>query len=319
MTLRRILGLLIPLLLMPVPVLAAPPSLETYRQALRQLNLPEARRYHQHIQFQNWQESSTDADFLFRSDGTWSANLLNDDRMSTVESHQMDIGEVDLVRLNSMGSKEPAPGPRGLLGPTIDLDTLGNDCDLTANQPEILEGVAVQHLTLVPRSGGTPRELWLDATTALPRRVKLRLGATWGYADTLLDFAPTTDKAWLLTNLQSQVHVDFWVPFKQLRFQVDVDSHWSDYQLAQAAGNVLAPQATGIDALTLDGKSKNSFQIGIATQKSNSPIADKIAQFNLSKPDVVGPIGLVDMFVNLRMGGQSQLLYLGRLNYRKLL
>lgn len=319
MKLYRILGLLISLLLMPLPVLATPPSLEDYRQALRQLTLPEARRYHQRIQFQNWQESSADADFLFRSDGTWSANLLNDDRMTTVESHQMDIGEVDIIRLNSLASKEPAPGPRGLLGPTIDLDTLANDCDLTANQPEVLEGVAVHHLTLVPRSGGTPRELWLDTTTALPRRVKLRLGAHWGYADTLLDFAPTTDTAWLLTSLQSQVHVDFWVPFEQLRFQVDVTSHWSNYQLAQAAGSVLAPQVTELEALTPSGKSKNPFQVSIATQKSTSSIADKIAQFNLSKPDVVGPIGLVDMFVNLRMGGQTQLLYLGRLNYRKLL
>jgi hypothetical protein len=317
MTLHKTLGLLIVLLLIPVPVLATPPSLEAYRQALHQLNLPKVRRYHQRIQFQNWQESSTEADFLFRSDGTWSANLLNDDRMSTVESSQMDIGEVDVIRLAVQAP--PASGSRGLLGLTIDLDTLANDCDLTDHQPETLEGVAVEHLTLMPRNGGTPRELWLDATTALPRRVKLRLGAIWGYADILLDFAPTTDEAWLLTHLQSQVHVDFWVPFKQLRFQVDVDSHWSDYQLAQAAGNILSSQVTGLDVSLPTRKAKHPFQLNLSTQKSVSPIADKIAEFNLGKPDVVGVIGLVDIFVNLRMGGQTQLLYLGRLNYRKLL
>ncbi len=56
-------------------------------------------------------------------------------------------------------------------------------------------------------------------------------------------------------------------------------------------------------------------EVGVSTQKSSSPIADRIAKFNLSKPSYSDPTTNINTFLTLKMGKANLLMYLVRFNF----
>jgi hypothetical protein len=127
-----------------------------------------------------------------------------------------------------------------------------------------------------------------------------------------------------------EINMDFWVPvgFSQRTFKglVDIGSQYTDYQLgAQAAQPLPSTPAITQTAKSLSNKSDNRqsdavqdstlgppLKVSVSTQSSSSLLADRIADFNLSKPDVSDPRTHINTFYTLNMGKTSLLMYLFR-------
>ena len=301
--------------------------LTRYHQALQQLPAPTQKRYTQQIQTSNWQESIATADFRFQEDGSWEAQILDGDKLRTLNSSQVElVNQGDRLRMYTLYLQQPDK-----LAPhvSIDLDATPQTYTPVVMETRELGGKPVSYLQLKPNNKGRLRELWLDPETALPRRAKLYLSGIWGVANMTLDFQPV-ETYWLPLRTRMEIHMDFWVPvgFSQRTFKglVDIGSQYTDYQLgAQAAQPLPSTPAITQTAKSLSNKSDNRqsgavndsalgppLKLSVSTQSSSSLLADRIADFNLSKPDVSDPRTHINTFYTLKMGKTSLLMYLFR-------
>ncbi len=306
--------------------------LTRYHQALQSLPAPAQTHYTQQIQTSNWQESITTADFRFQEDGTWEARMLEGDKLRTLKSSQVElVDQGDRLRLYSLYIQRPEK-----LAPhvTIDLDTTPEAYTPVAMETRELGGKPVHYLQLKPNNKGRLRELWLDPETALPRRAKLYLSGVWGVAKMTLDFQPV-ETYWLPSRTRMEIDMNFWVPLglSQRTFKglVDIGSQYTDYQLgAQAAQPIPAAPAAPQTAQSLKDKSNKNqndaakdsalgtpLEVSVSTQNSSSLLADRIADFNLSKPELSDPKTNINTFYTLKMGKTSLLMYLFRFNSKQ--
>lgn len=306
--------------------------LTRYHQALQSLPAPVQKHYTQQIQTSNWQESITTADFRFQEDGAWEARMLEGDKLRTLNSSQVElVDQGDRLRLYSLYIQRPEK-----LAPHVSVDL---DATAEAYTPVVMEtrelgGKPVNYLQLKPNNKGRLRELWLDPETALPRRAKLFLSGVWGVANMTLDFQPV-ETYWLPSRTRMEIDMNFWVPLglSQRTFKglVDIGSQYTDYQLGTQAGQPLpsAPAAPQT-AKSLKNKSEknqngaakdsslgNPLEVSVSTQSSSSLLADRIADFNLSKPDLSDPKTNINTFYTLKMGKTSLLMYLFRFNSKQ--
>ncbi len=306
--------------------------LTRYHQALQQLPAPTQTHYTQQIQTSNWQESITTADFRFREDGNWEARMLEGDKLRTLNSSQVElVDQSDRLRLYSLYIQRPEK-----LAPQVTLDL---DAPPEAYTPVVIEtrelgGKPVHYLQLKPNNKGRLRELWLDPETALPRRARLYLSGLWGVANMTLDFQPV-ETYWLPSRTRMEIDMNFWVPLglSQRTFKglIDIGSQYTDYQLGTQAGQPLpsasaTPQTTKSPPNrsdknpsdgTKDSALGNPLEVSVSTQRSSSLLADRIADFNLSKPDLSDPKTNINTFYTLKMGKTSLLMYLFRFNSKQ--
>jgi hypothetical protein len=301
--------------------------LTRYHQAIQQLPAPTQKRYTQQIQTNNWQEGIAKADFRFQEDGSWEAQILDEDKLRTLNSSQVElVDQGDRFRLYSLYVQQP-----DRLAPhvSVDLDATPETYTPVVMETRELGGKPVNYLQLKPNNKGRLRELWLDPETALPRRAKLYLSGVWGVANMTLDFQPV-ETYWLPSQTRMEINMNFWVPvgFSQRTFKglIDIGSQYTDYQLgAQAAQPLPSTPATPQTAKSLSNKSDNNqsdsakdsalgppLKVSVSSQSSSSLLADRIADFNLSKPDLSDPKTHINTFYTLKMGKTSLLMYLFR-------
>jgi hypothetical protein len=300
--------------------------LDRYHQAIQQLPAPTQKRYTQKIQTTNWQESIATADFRFQEDGNWEAQILEEDKLRTLNSAQVElVDQGDRFRLYSLYVQQP-----DRLAPhvSVDLDATPETYTPVVMETRELGGKPVNYLQLKPNNKGRLRELWLDPETALPRRAKLYLSGVWGVANMTLDFQPVATY-WLPSQTRMEINMNFWVPagFSQRTFKglIDIGSQYTDYQLGAQAAQPLpstpAPQTAKRNKSdnNQNNAAKDSalgapLEVSVSTQRSSSLLADRIADFNLSKPDLSDPKTHINTFYTLRMGKTSLLIYLFRFN-----
>jgi hypothetical protein len=302
--------------------------LSRYHQAIQQLPAPTQKRYTQRIQTSNWQESIATADFRFQEDGNWEAQILEEDKLRTLNSAQVElVDQGDRFRLYSLYVQQP-----DRLAPhvSVDLDATPETYTPVVMETRELGGKPVNYLQLKPNNKGRLRELWLDPETALPRRAKLYLSGVWGVANMTLDFQPV-ETYWLPSQTRMEINMNFWVPagLSQRTFKglIDIGSQYTDYQLGAQAAQPLpstpSPQTAKRDKSdSQSGAAKDSslgapLEVSVSTQRSSSLLADRIADFNLSKPDLSDPKTHINTFYTLKMGKTSLLMYLFRFNSKQ--
>ena len=309
--------------------------LTRYHQALQGLTSPPQQRYTQQIQTSNWQEGIATADFRFQEDGSWEAQIQDGDKLRTLNSSQVElVDQGDRLRMYSLYVQQPEKLSPHL---TVDLDATPEAYTPVVMETRELGGKPVDYLQLKPNNKGRLRELWLDPETALPRRAKLYLSGVWGVANMTLDFQPV-ETYWLPSQTRMEIDMNFWVPVglsqRTFRGLVDIGSQYTDYQLgAQAVQPVPSspsPTQTAKAPVENNGESgkaessspKNSslgkpLEVGVSTQKSSSLLADRIADFNLSKPDLSDPRTHINTFYTLKIGRTSLLMYLFRFDSKQ--
>jgi hypothetical protein len=309
--------------------------LARYHQALQGLTSPPQKRYTQQIQTTHWQEGIVTADFRFQEDGSWEAQIQDGDKLRKLNSSQVElVDQGDRLRMYTLYVQQPEK-----LAPhvTVDLDATPEAYTPVIMETRELGGKPVDYLQLKPNNRGRLRELWLDPETALPRRAKLYLSGVWGVANMTLDFQPV-ETYWLPLQTRMEIDMNFWVPagLSQRTFKglVDIGSQYTDYQLgAQAAQPLPAvPTPTQIAKSPAENNSKSDktegsppknsvlgkpLEVGVSTQKSSSLLADRIADFNLSKPDLSDPKTHINTFYTLKMGKISLLMYLFRFDSKQ--
>lgn len=313
---------------LPASPLAAQPSQDSlllrYHKALLGLNPPPERRFSQQIQVSGWQEAITTGEFSFRGDRTWEGNLTEEDRLYHLQSdHFHLISESDRLALYTEYVEKPEQvAPHA----SIDLDATPETYEtLSAEQTE-LRGTKVVHLRLKPRVDGQLRELWIDPGTGLPRRAVLNLAGVWGIAVYTVDFQ-AAGTYWLPERSRMQIVMNFWVPvgFAQRSFagKLDIGSAFTNYRFGNEAQITLpmipASPTETVHPDTTSSKLGKSLSVNLSTQNSRSPLAEKIAQFNLNKPDLSDPRTHINVFTTLHMGHQDLLLYLFRFDSKQTL
>lgn len=306
-----------------------------YHQALQGLTSPPQKRYTQQIQTSNWQEGITTADFRFQEDGSWEAQIQDGDKLRTLNSSQVAlVDQGDRLRMYSLYVQQPEK-----LAPhvAIDLDATPEAYTPVVMETRELGGKPVDYLQLKPNNKGRLRELWLDPETALPRRAKLYLSGVWGVANMTLDFQPV-ETYWLPSRTRMEIDMNFWVPVglsqRTFRGLVDIGSQYTDYQLGaqavQPSPSAPAPTQTAKSPVENNGGSDKTessppkgsalgkpLEVTVSTQKSSSLLADRIADFNLSKPDLSDPKTHINTFYTLKMGRTSLLMYLFRFDSKQ--
>jgi hypothetical protein len=308
----------------PIQVPEANELLTRYHQALQQLPAPTQKRYTQQIQTTNWQESSAITDFHFQENGGWEAKIIdNGDRLRQLNSSQVELVDTtDNFRLATTDPEKLAANQ------TIDLDATPETYIPTALANKELDGKPVYFLQLKSKSTGLLRELWLDPETALPRKVELNLSEHWGAAKISVKFQPV-ETYWLPAQTHTEVKMDLApaLSFARIKGLINIDSQYTNYKLGVQAikpppsisplvsTRNMNKKNTSSDSLPDGRPSEKPFEVGVSTQKSSSPIADRIAQFNLSKPSYSNPRTNINTFLTLKMGKANLLMYLVRFNF----
>jgi hypothetical protein len=307
----------------PIQVPEANELLTRYHQALQQLPAPTQKRYTQQIQTTNWQESSAITDFHFQENGGWEAKIVdNGDRLRQLNSSQVELVDTtDNFRLATTDPEKLAANQ------IIDLDAKPETYIPIALANKELDGKPVYFLQLKSKSTGLLRELWLDPETALPRKVELNLSEHWGAAKISVKFQ-RVETYWLPSQTHTEVNMDLApaLSFARIKGLINIDSQYTNYKLGVQA--IKPPPSTSPLASTGNVDKKNTsdsfpdsspsgktFEAGVSTQKSSSPIADRIAKFNLSKPSYSDPRTNINTFLTLKMGKSNLLMYLVRFNF----
>ncbi|UFP95134.1 hypothetical protein [Gloeobacter morelensis] len=313
------------------PAWSQPPQdwLERYQKALQVLEAPSERRFEQQIQTFGWQEGITTGEFVFRADGDWEANLTEGDQFYKIADDRLNlVAQSDRLRLYSEYIERPERvAPHAI----VDLSAPPDTYRLEAAETTRLGTDEVVRVRLTPLAGGPLRELWLDPTTALPRRAVMYLSGVWGSANYTVDFQPV-ERYWLPERSRMQIKMNFWVPvgFTRRAFAgpIDIGATYRNYRFGDtaalpavptAAASKPAPAATGTTATqpTTGQPLGKPLELSVSTQKSTSVLAERIAQFNLNKPDLSNPLTRINVFVTLKMGSQQLLLYLFRFNSKQ--
>ena len=296
-----------------------------YHAALTRLAAPARRAFRERIQVVGWQEGISEGEFTFQESGGWEASITEIDRLYRLDGEKLRlVGESDRLGLYTEYVERPER-----VAPTafIDLDATPDTYAVSATEAVSLDGRPARRLRLAPKSGGPLRELWLDPATALPRRVLLALAGVWGVADVTVDFA-AVGPHWLPSRSRFQIAMNFWVPvgFSRRVFagRLDIGNQFSDYRFGVDAPAVLsalpaaAARTPGRGGATEGSNALGGpLEVNLSTQQTRSPLAERIAQFNLHKPDLVDPRTRLNVFYELRMGGQRLLLYLFRFDARQ--
>ncbi len=315
----------------PIAAQALPGGVELltrYHQALQALEVPQQRRYEQRIQTAGWQEAITTGQFYFRPDGSFQANLTEADHFYRLDSDRFRlVSEADRLALYTEYSERPE---RVAPHATLDLDATAETYRPTVPELTEIRGKAAYHLRLTPLAGGRLRELWLDPQTALPRRAVLALAGVWGIATATLDFQPV-GSYWLPERTRMQIDMNFWVPvgFERRAFtgRIDIGSLLSNYRIGEDTGPPLPilpetrpvrARAEVVGEAAIKGTALGApIELSVTNEKARSPIADKIAQFNLNKPDLSNPLTRINVFCTLKLGKQDLLLYLFRFDSKQ--
>lgn len=306
-----------------------------YHEALQTHTIPVERRYHQETSVQGWQNTDQHTDFRWEGENRWKADVTYIDQSMQLDSTAMDLVEPALFNVLALGNASAGGTdvlgkPIGFIGATLDLDASPETYRVTGLDSTQLAGEPVYHLKLEPRADGPLRELWLDQKSRLPRRIKGQVAGFWGKALVFLTFRFVDERYWLPHEVQVEATIDYWVPFQRVTGFLTIDNHYSNYHLhssdlpaAPLSRTAISPpntspQPRGSDRL-LDKNGIPTLEVGVATQKSASSIADRIVEFNRRKPSITNTKGFADIFIRLKTPGTSVLEYLFRFDFRKLL
>lgn len=299
-----------------------------YHRAIQALPTPTRYGYTQRIETYGWQEGITTGEFGFAEAGSWSAQLIEGDRLYRLDAKRLrPVSEGDRLGMYT----EYIEHPEGL-APTayLDLDATPEHYSTGPVEQARLGEASLWHLPLTPRDGGPLRELWLDPASALPRRAVLFLAGVWGTAKVTLDFR-AYESYWLPERQRTEIQMDFWVPVGLSRRvfagRIDVGGSFSAYHFGNRAENPAFPTPIANQTIPLADRpvqptrpSKTlgkSLEVGISTQSTSSVLADRIAQFNLSKPDLIDPRTRLNIFYDLRLGSSHLILYLFRFDAKQ--
>lgn len=297
-----------------------------YQEALDQLKTPPNVGFVQRTQYSGWQTGDMRVQFQVTPEG-WQADITELDRRRTLSSQQ-----IDPVYYKSRAAIYTGYITRPQrLAPEAVFPLLPTTEPVKLAQPTTWAGQPVNYIAF---AGGVPiREIWLDPVRNLPRRIHWVDSGSYGTADIFMDFGPVGADYWLPTRSLVQIRLNFWVPlgFSTRSFEgpLTLETTYEDYQLpAQAKAPVMLPVAptptpTSKAALLAEEApaprvappvepTPKGFNLSASNQTSTSLLADRIAAFNLQKPDVVDPYTNINILLTLRWGAERWPTYLFR-------
>ncbi|WP_287128551.1 hypothetical protein [Candidatus Cyanaurora vandensis] len=310
--------------LVVAPVWAETGWLDRYQLALAALKAPSTLQFTQQAVLSGWQEG--DMQLSFRtSPGTWQARITELDRQRTLDRTQLDpvFYKSRLAIYNAYVTRPQRLAPEAVfpLMPTTEK--------IRTARAETWAGQPVNYLAF---AGGVPiRELWLDPVRFLPRRIHWVDSGSYGTAEIFMDLGPVGEY-WLPVASLVKIQLNFWVPqgFSARTFKgpLTIQTTYRDYQfrdqpptsvpvepepLAQPTTRaaLLAEESVPVPIVVRPTPS-TPFNLQASTTTSSSVIADRIAAFNLSKPEVTDPYTHLNILLTLAWGDQRWQTYLFR-------
>jgi len=327
-------GLMVAGIGIPTPVqagtlLAQLDWLNRYQQAWQSLSLLPHLQFRQQVRMSGSQTFTATLDVLARQDGSWQAWVSEGNRVRLLDSSRLEVvGQSDILRLYSVYVSQP----EALLpSVTLNLQAPPGQYQILQTVERSLNGEPVQHLTLAGE--GQLRELWLDPLTALPRQALLYLSGVWGQAYGLLTFTEV-EGYWLPQRLRVNMGYGFWtlsgLSRRDFVGSLTIEHEYQDYQilpedpLPRFAVNVppvdrpptvagsrpLSITADQVRSLGRDAAGNEQFSVGLGGQSSDSPLQEKIATFNLTRPGSRNPQTHIDTLALLGLGPSRLPIYL---------
>lgn len=298
--------------------------LARYRAALDKLIVPPRVKFHQQTQIKGWQTS--DMAILFsKQEETWQADITEIDRKRTLSRTQIDpVSHKSRLAIYNGYVTHPER-----LAPNATFSLMPNTDPIQVAESSRWNEQTVNYLAF---DNGTPiRELWLDPVSFLPVRVHWVDSGSYGVADIFMDFASVGESYWLPVTSVVQIKLNFWVPmgFERRVFAgpLDIETDYDNYDITTVPIVQSSPTSNSIGVATarsLDLKqplkpTKNPFELHASTNKSTSLIADRIADFNLSKPEVVNPYTNLNILLTVTWANQQWQTYLFRFQTKQTL
>ncbi len=326
----------------------SPPSAELdpqvwlgrYNAALKQLPPLPNLQYRQQVRVEGSQTFTATLDVLYRRDGSWQAWVAEGDRIRLLDSRQLEVvNQSDLLKLYSVYVSRPEA-----LLPSVSfhLEADPSRYRVLSSERVTLMGSPVQHLRLEPLQEGQVRELWLDPESGLPRQVLLFLSGVWGQAYVLIGFAAVPDPQagvsyWLPESTRINLGYGFWtlegLTRRVFRGSLSIRHDYQDYRILPEgvqlrflpsqppvdAPPVVAglPESTpsvelgDVQVLGVDEQGNQQFSIGLGRRTvADSPLEDRIAAFNLTRPASRNALTQIDTLALLPLGSSQLPIYL---------
>jgi len=297
-----------------------------YQQALDQLKTPPSVGFVQRTQYSGWQTGDMRVQFQVTPQGL-QADITELDRRRTLSSQQ-----IDPVYYKSRAAIYTGYITRPQrLAPEAIFPLLPTTEPVKLAQPATWAGQPVNYIAF---AGGVPiREIWLDPVRNLPRRIHWVDSGSYGTSDIFMDFGPVGTDYWLPISSLVQIRLNFWVPigFNTRSFEgpLTLETTYEDYKLPTQAEApvvlpvVVAPTPTSKAALLAEEapvpkseppveRTPKGFNLKASNQTSTSLLADRIAAFNLQKPDAVDPYTNINILLTLKWGAERWPTYLFR-------
>ncbi|MFS8780395.1 hypothetical protein [Synechococcus sp. W55.1] len=313
--------------------------LERYNAALEQLPPLPNLQYRQQVRVEGSQTFTATLDVLYRRDGSWQAWVAEGDRIRLLDSRQLEVvNQSDLLELYSVYVSRPEA-----LLPSVSFHLKADPSRyrVLSSEPATLAGSPVQHLRLEPIQEGQLRELWLDPQSGLPRQVLLFLSGVWGQAYALMGFVavpgPGGERYWLPESTRINLGYGFWtlegLNRRVFRGSLSIQHDYQDYQILPEGGELrFLPSQPPVDAppvvaglpgspspielgdvqpLGVDEQGNQQFKLGLGRRTAaDTPLADRIAAFNLTRPASRNALTQIDTLAFLPLGGDQLPIYL---------
>ena len=313
--------------------------LERYNAALGQLPPLPNLQYRQQVRVEGSQTFTATLDVLYRRDGSWQAWVAEGDRIRLLDSRQLEVvNQSDLLQLYSVYVSRPEA-----LLPSVSFHLKADPSRyrVLSSEPATLAGSPVQHLRLEPIQEGQLRELWLDPQSGLPRQVLLFLSGVWGQAYALMGFVavpgPGGERYWLPESTRINLGYGFWtlegLNRRVFRGSLSIQHDYQDYQILPEGGELrFLPSQPPVDAppvvaglpgspspielgdvqpLGVDEQGNQQFRLGLGRRTAaDTPLADRIAAFNLTRPASRNALTQIDTLAFLPLGGDQLPIYL---------
>ncbi|MGQ9838031.1 MAG: hypothetical protein ACUVRV_08710 [Cyanobacteriota bacterium] len=313
--------------------------LERYNGALRQLPPLPNLQYRQQVRVEGSQTFTATLDVLYRRDGSWQAWVAEGDRIRLLDSRQLQVvNQSDLLKLYSVYVNRPEA-----LLPSVgfNLEAPPSRYRVLSSEVVDLAGSPAQHLRLEPIQEGQLRELWLDPESGLPRQVLLFLSGVWGQAYTLIGFTPVAAEGgvsyWLPDSTRINLGYGFWtlegLTRRVFRGSLSIQHDYQEHRvLPEGTQPRFVPSQPPLDdlpvvaglpdstpstelgdvrALGVDEQGNRQFSIGIGRRSSpQSPLEDRIAAFNLTRPASRNIRTQIDTLAFLPLGPDPLPIYL---------
>ncbi|WP_218080622.1 hypothetical protein [Anthocerotibacter panamensis] len=325
---RQVLLALGALCLAPSVEAQTPDWLTNYQRALQALETPDTLQFTQHSQVTGWQTGDLNVRFQTQG-GQWRADITEDDRKRTLTSTQIDpVSHRGRLAIYAAYVSRPER-----LAPEATFPLLPENTPVRTSGPTTWDGKPVYYAAF---DNGVPiRELWLDPVHFLPVRVHWVDGGSYGSSEIFMDFQPVGERYWLPTHSLVKINLNFWVPigFSRRVFEgpLEIATTYQDYRL-DPAGELPADappppaQPTTKAALTTDPPrlqdatlkpTKSPFDLSVSNSQSTSVLADRIAAFNLSKPEAVSPYTHINILLTFTWGQRRWPTYLFRFDTKQ--